>query len=715
MPGPSSKKKSKPKSKQSGPRTAPQPTTRPDDLLKFFSDLDSTETWGMTVAALCDYFELPDLTTRHGLKKVHANFDDIYRRLDTAYQKNPGNERLVGGIVGIYAKMCADSILRDKLFKAGFLSKLFPLIDIPGCCHMALRALSTVTHHGGVAVRTDIAKRTPALVRLLQECPSDPKVADLSIAVMSHALGSVLAVDEKPGPDMRVVKSLQLPSILRVVIEQLQKPYASQEIISHALGIFSGATLHCWKECNDFPPVITFLVAFLRSTDLTCRCEALGALIRLHHAVCEPDQRLYDPQKMIAGVQRGFPPYLSEVMMEYGPTRCDVYATMQSTLTHQKAMMKCAQDRDLYACGKVLGQLIPSTEFSIAEGGYQAQNERTGRWEMMDIGLPFKMWTDALPHCAKALRASGISSDADMADIIEIKYLIVKQRIPDAIELALKAIRRSPEVAYYYYAITLGADGERGLRYAKKGAKCKQITPFVRFAMIHRAVDHAGNMALTMLTSTHTGERKWEEGVAFLTCAWEDAKTFIEEGPPDSRHMKNMLNWYILLTLVVKGPEMSPDLRELDDAFKKLKINEEIGTFLGYRPPNTELRLTRLKIVQLYASAIKDWGEVISKFDLLNSSPVATSVISPTKAEDDLATWLEDINLEDDDHVHSSHCSHGAHPKVSAMDGDLYRCSWCRNPSAILRKCGGCSKTRYCDSACQKSHWSTHKKTCKPA
>jgi hypothetical protein len=60
-----------------------------------------------------------DLTSRNGLKKVHRDFDAIYRRLDRLYEKNPTNEKIVGGVIGIYAKMCADYILRDKLFKAG--------------------------------------------------------------------------------------------------------------------------------------------------------------------------------------------------------------------------------------------------------------------------------------------------------------------------------------------------------------------------------------------------------------------------------------------------------------------------------------------------------------------------------------------------------------------------------------------------------------------
>jgi hypothetical protein len=62
-----------------------------------------------------------DLTTRSGLKKVHLSFDVLRALLDKAFNTGIGNEKIMGGIVSIYAKMCQDSILRDKLLKAGSL------------------------------------------------------------------------------------------------------------------------------------------------------------------------------------------------------------------------------------------------------------------------------------------------------------------------------------------------------------------------------------------------------------------------------------------------------------------------------------------------------------------------------------------------------------------------------------------------------------------
>lgn len=135
MPGPRGKGKSKSKH---GPSS-----TQPVGPDPFVGDIQHVEGWNSIVRMFCDYLKLPgpflfhksqkisihaaliDLTTRTGLKRVHRDFDNIYRRLDSLYEKNAKNEKIVGGVIGVCAKLCADSILRDKLFKAGVYIRFF--------------------------------------------------------------------------------------------------------------------------------------------------------------------------------------------------------------------------------------------------------------------------------------------------------------------------------------------------------------------------------------------------------------------------------------------------------------------------------------------------------------------------------------------------------------------------------------------------------------
>jgi len=407
----------------------------------------------------------------------------------------------------------------------------------------------------------EIARETPTLIRLIQEHPDDIKVAELSIVTISHAVCAVTNVEDNP--DTKFLTSLNMPNVLRVVTDTLRKPTAPHYLVNHAAALLAGSTLYCSKECKGCPSMVTFLVAGLRSIDAAFRCLCLGGLIRLHRMEAEHDQRLHDPRKMVACIERGFPPDLSEILMDYGPDRCDTVNILKTSAENQRAMMTVAQDHDIYALALKLAPLIIRTEYSIAEGVFQSENPRTGKFETMDLGLPFTMWTDALPHCAEAIRTRGKPNEIDLADIIEIKYLIIKSRISDAVTLAKKAIKRSPNVAYFYYAITLTADAADGLRSAKKGLKCKNITPFVRFQMLWRATEHAGDMGICRLQESSVGDKKWEEGVAFLTSALEDSKIYVEQAPPDSKHMKNVLYWYILLNLAIRGPEMSEDLQGL--------------------------------------------------------------------------------------------------------------------------------------------------------
>jgi hypothetical protein len=115
--------------------------------------------------------------------------------------------------------------------------------------------------------------------------------------------------------------------------------------------------------------------------------------------------------------------------------------------------------------------------------------------------------------------------------------------------------------------------------------------------------------------------------------------------------------------------------------------------------------------VRLYPKGAKEWGEVITRFDGLDTNwrdGKPDVVVTPEKAEDDLAVWLESVELDETEkakereHMGAGLCSehtHGHHPninrKVSADRVTLYRCSWCGNPSAALRKCSGCAMARF--------------------
>ncbi|KAF7348541.1 Bin3-type SAM domain-containing protein [Mycena venus] len=675
MPGPGQKTKAKAKSSSVASGSTSGSRSQLDST--FIGDIDSADGWNPVINILCDYLELPDISTRSGLKKVHANFDSIYRRLDKLYTRSADNVRIKAGICGIYARLCVDSILRNKLFERGFLRQIFPLLDTPSCRKLILRTLTTITHHGGIAIRMEIAKSYLPLLQVLKDA-EDPKTIELSIVTLSHCFIAALCDDGmKLNPTL--ARSLDLKGVVTAVTEALHQPFPSRVLVDHSVQLLAVSTLHCKVP----PSTVTFLVAGLRSKDWIFRSTCLGGLIRLHQTEAEPDQRGMDPMKLIACVSKPAPSHLNDILLAYGFEKCETMLTLKTANEFQRAMMNSVSTHDLYTLGITLAGFILRTEFSISEGMFQGEDPVTGRRETMDVGLPFKMWSDALPHCAKAIRDRGLPAQADIADILDMKFYIMKQRIPDAVKIANTALNRTPGFAYAYYVLTLASDPVVGLRAAKKGMKCTNTTPFVRFQMMQRAVEHAGEMGIQILQeASDADDKKWVEGIAFLTSAMEDAKTYIAEAPPDNRHMKNVLYWYILLRITM-AEEMSEDLRELQGFIRKLKIADDFSNWIGVPPPKTYLRLTQQTVVKLFSDAAEEWGEFIagnSKGDQPN--------LSAEKVEDDLAAWLGDLHLEGEQDSHSQPAT------FSNSHVELYRCSWCGNPSAILRKCAGCSKAR---------------------
>ena len=590
------------------------------------------------------------------------------------------------------------------------MTKLMPLLASPQTRFVALQALSNVTHHGGSDIRREIATYTPHLLRLMEEFPDNSAIHEHIIVTLAHAISSVVHdQDNSASVKAANIRKLNMPKVFDVVFRCLKKPDTSYNMLSHALDFLSGTAIACHDEVMANSSVLNLLVALLRSNNLSIRVGALNGLSHLVVPDSEPDNRFRDPRTMISALSRSFPPHLVDILTAYGPEKTDTFISVLTTGDFQNAMMNCVQTYDLCTLGLKLAELIQRTEFSIAEGGFQVENPRTGRVEFDSCGLPFTMWGDGLPHCAKALRERNRPGDLDAADIVECKFFVMRSRVPDAVRLAQQAIERSPQIAYYYYIVGLGTDQPLGLRASKKGLKCRKITPFVKHYLLWRAIDHAGQLGISKIQSSRPGDMMWSEGVAFLKSALDDAKTFIAEAPPDSSHMRTILNWYIILFVTMHGPEITPDLRQLkvnqmflysviqlmapnlyQITLQKLKITREFQQHFNIPEKKTQLRLIQELIVNRYERGYNEWKDFIAHLDSLHSTEEEQEQ-SAIDAEDNLAAWLEGTNLDDHERENRG-C--GGHARTDASNAELGHCSFCHNPSAVLRKCAGCGKAR---------------------
>jgi hypothetical protein len=127
------------------------------------------------------------------------------------------------------------------------------------------------------------------------------------------------------------------------------------------------------------------------------------------------------------------------------------------------------------------------------------------------------------------------------------------------------------------------------------------------------------------------------------------------------------------------------------EAMKKLDMATEFSRLLSMPFTDSVMRLTRQTVLKHYGPGVKEWGDVVSKFDGLSSTE--PEEIPKDKIDDDLASWL-DSSLHVEDTIEEEHPKACSHPVINSNRVELYRCSWCGNPSAVLRKCRACGLAR---------------------
>ncbi|KAF9069485.1 hypothetical protein BDP27DRAFT_1363320 [Rhodocollybia butyracea] len=375
--------------------------------------------------------------------------------------------------------------------------------------------------------------------------------------------------------------------VIKQVTLQMKKPTAINFLPTQGAAIVSTPAFHCPE-------------AVLKNPSSENRSACLNGVIRLFRLGADEELRALDPNIFINMDTRQFPDHLISLLMDYGMFRGEVFTTIVAARDLQAAMLTALEDH----------------------GAFRFEDPVTGQPDLdFDPGIPFKNYREALPLCAKLLRERAHPGNLDKADILEIKYNIMGGKLKLASAIADKGLLRNPEVAYFHYAKTLLANPTIGLRSAKNGLKCKESTP---------AEGEGG---------------RWEEGVAFVTSAWKDSNVFIEEAPPDNRYMSQVLYWNILLGIVIRGPELSDDLKEIQPSLQKLSQADDFKTKV-YRLSilKTQLRKAQEAVIKRFAGAVAEWGNVSPDS---NSDSGYKEVQNEDRDELTLNRFLDDLHLPD--------------------------------------------------------------------
>ena len=124
----------------------------------------------------------------------------------------------------------------------------------------------------------------------------------------------------------------------------------------------------------------------------------------------------------------------------------------------------------------------------------------------------------------------------------------------------------------------------------------------------------------------------------------------------------------------------------MQEAFKRLDVAKQFNTFLGRKHPDNHLELTADYVLGHYKEASAEWGAIIARLDASEPSEYQAQIRSESKAGDNLASWLAGLHVagEDEPTKFDVHSTSGNNARDNSY---LYRCTYCNNPSAVLRKC----------------------------
>lgn len=142
------------------------------------------------------------------------------------------------------------------------------------------------------------------------------------------------------------------------------------------------------------------------------------------------------------------------------------------------------------------------------------------------------------------------------------------------------------------------------------------------------------------------------------------------------------------------------------EAQEKLDWVDEYAKFEGRPILRTRERLTTITLLRRLDHAWEDWSAVLRQVDARYNS----HHVHPHNTEEYLATLLNRTNFQQCNINSGNEAERKGYgvdlptPKGDSPS-DLYRCSWCRTPSAVLKRCKACEKARYVTSPSQYCPW----------
>ncbi|KAI1782938.1 hypothetical protein LXA43DRAFT_904559, partial [Ganoderma leucocontextum] len=638
-----------------------------------------------------------DLSTRRGLKRIHKRFEDIYEQLHDVYISARQRQfpLVMAGVVGIMVKMNVDAVLREKLFERGLLEKVFSLLEYDETRLLALQTLLGFTYYegrSGRAISQELASQHAVMSSFIDAHSDNPPAIELAVTILAHAARS--ALDPFQAPHNPPHEIFFLPTYASVMSALRNPANHRLSLLTHALQLLISPIERFPEECQRVPSLPSLLVSLLRSKDIGTRALAAVGIFNLSRVGVEPDRQNV-PLGGLGNALRGTVPqpaaFANVPRREFLQSLDNSHAMKlyHASREYLSAMTQAAHDHDFYALGLTLSKVFQQPLLTL-EGSWREFEQQVG--VPASSASPFTLCSDVLPECARALREKGAPSDLDAADVIEMKFLVMHDRLAEAVVYATQVLEREPRMAFAYYVISLGVDLEDSFSAAKEGLRCPDVTPFLREHLLWRSIDLATRKALTALVQVgshnDTAVSECHKRQTDVRSALRDAQALIEEMAEDTPLLLTVLGWCIILMVIGEGNDLS--MSDLEPILHKISRTKELMRYFGFSIKKTNIYLAWNSIVEQFVSNTRQWRRLVRAYDDVGGR---IGHFEPQVYEG-LATWFE--------------CEHA----LGNGEDTLAQCSVCGSPSAALINCIGCRTTSYCSVNCQRSHREEHQVEC---
>ncbi|PIL28984.1 hypothetical protein GSI_09031 [Ganoderma sinense ZZ0214-1] len=572
---------------------------------------------------LRQYLDIPNITTRSGLRQVHTNFDEISRRLDEVYAASFSHGVVRGAILVciIWTKMAADAVLRQRLIRAGLTQKVIQLLGDPtgGC--MAEELLNTFLDADG-EFALDLFRHNLDIVKILRDHPGDAAVVDLTVRMLTQSFLQPILRFGPSHPD--VFDNECLAPVFSALLDTLRNPpeRLPELTLNAAMIILARLPHKCPQRCRlwEVPSLLGYYAVLSRSSRLRPRCNAVASALLLARVKLGVETQGIHPVVNRAGGIPGrthasqedllsaFPEDLRSLLLGYGADTCECVAEFRTISDAANAISRYRPGGNLCALGLRLAELVQLAEVVIQPDAH---------WHAPDGSELTHL--ELLLRCATSLAERQRSADQDAADVLKLHYMLATQADPrDVYLLAQRAIARNPNLAYAHYAWAMSfslspADATLRLRKLREAVGCDGQTPFLQCQLIARAVPIAGWEAFaTMHGIVDVTQEPARRGMEYFRQAIDAADVYIKIASPDARQLPRVLSWYVVLKLVAERH----DLPHYEPLLETIRTADRFAEVLngGQSPAPSDIQLTREWLFEQYGSgSIEQWQRLMRR------------------------------------------------------------------------------------------------------